>query len=95
MPRTLRLQDARLADDITECEACGDYEFERTEFAHRYNGDWVCDNCYNSLCEENNDYDGDDWSSDNDNDRQGINSYSYKPSPRFYTMNDGVIHVSH
>lgn len=94
MPRTLRLQDARLADDITECEACGDYEFERGEFANRYNGDWVCENCYNSLCEENNDYDGDDWSSDSNDDRHGINSYSYKPSPRFYTIVDGDIHVS-
>lgn len=93
MPRTLRLQEARIDAGITECEACGDYEFERTEFANRYHGDWVCENCYNSLCEENNDYDGDDYSS-SDDDCSGINGYSYKPSPKFYTMADGSINVS-
>jgi len=52
MPRAVRVQNERLDAGITYCEACEDYEVERTEFANRYNGDWACENCYNSLIED-------------------------------------------
>ena len=93
MPRTLRLQDARLEAGITVCESCDDYNFSRTEFANRYHGDWLCDNCYESVSEdEEQDSDG-SWENSSD-DASGLNSYGYKPAPKFYTMVDGSIHVS-
>ena len=91
MPTTTRLQNSRLERNITECESCGDYEFERTEFAERYNGDYVCENCYNSLCEEE---EQSDYDSDDDRDDSRINSYSYKPNAKFFTMVNNYVDVS-
>jgi len=93
MPRTVRVQEARIDAGITHCEACDIYEFDNNQFAERYNGDWVCNDCYESLSADDDRDSDEDWDSSSD-DTSSLNSYGYKPAPKFYTMVDGAIHVS-
>ena len=84
-----RIVPNRHQDGIDCCESCGN-DFDENEAGERYDGDWLCENCINSMHEDNDD--NNEYR--NDDSHSGIHSYSYKPATRFYTLVDGCVNVS-
>jgi len=82
----------------TNCDMCLEEFYTDEEYiddalyirnANRYNGDWLCENCYERAREEQEDSFEEDYYEDSaDSHYPGILSYSSKPLPEFYHFNE-------
>jgi len=86
MPRNNRPDHCERCDDSVE-----EYNLELT----RYNGDWLCENCYERVREEEEEYSYEDEYHGDDSRYQGILSYGSKPRPEFHhRKNDGTTEIT-